>query len=278
LPFNQVPTVTGTVTGYTEFQAQLTGATLGANDPTKAVTRTYFVRVPADYNPSTAYRTVYIFSGCGSTDARQDAMALYKTAAGGTEEAIYVAVSLPPPGGGCYDTSSGLGSQEWENFAQMHTVVEAAYCIDNNRVFAAGYSSGDTVADMWGCYFSGNPPQARKLAPNFRIRGVAGTAGGSPSTLPTCGGPSAGIWIHDTLDGPFPIGGEYATRDRVLAANGCSGSPTAPWPAMPTICLQYTACPAAYPVVFCTTTGAGHGAQLNLAIPAFTQFFDSLNP
>jgi poly(3-hydroxybutyrate) depolymerase len=278
LPFNQVPTVTGSTTGYTEYQVQLTGATLGADDLTRAVVRTFYVRVPADYDPAKAYRTVYIFSGCGGGDIRQTAMALFQAGLGGTEEAVYVAVALPPPGTGCYDTTSPLGSQEWEAFAKMHAVVESTYCVDNNRVFAAGYSSGDVVANMWGCYFTGDPPQSRKFAPNFRIRGVAGTAGGPPSTFPTCGGPSAGIWFHDTADGPFPIANEYYTRDRVLTANGCAGSATMPWPGLPSICAQYTDCPAAFPVVFCTTTGAGHNPQLDLAIPAFTKFFDSMNP
>ena len=37
---------------------------------------------------------------------------------------------------------------------------------------------------------------------------------------------------------------------------------------------EYTDCPAAYPVVFCTTTGLGHADQHERAIPAFTLFFD----
>jgi len=33
-----------------------------------------------------------------------------------------------------------------------------------------------------------------------------------------------------------------------------------------------------YPVVFCTTNGAGHREQSDRTIPAFRLFFDELNP
>ena len=69
--------------------------------------------------------------------------------------------------------------------------------------------------------------------------------------------------------------------------NDCVGSPTAPWHpeifsnlvpgADPmTGCLQYTACPAAYPVVFCTTVGQGLSVQRDRVIPAVTAFYEEL--
>jgi hypothetical protein len=33
-----------------------------------------------------------------------------------------------------------------------------------------------------------------------------------------------------------------------------------------------------YPLVFCTTSGLGHGDQSSSAIPAFTTFFNLLDP
>ena len=41
-------------------------------------------------------------------------------------------------------------------------------------------------------------------------------------------------------------------------------------------CLKYTACPAAYPVIFCTTQGRDHGPSPDNAIPGFTQMIHEM--
>ena len=49
-----------------------------------------------------------------------------------------------------------------------------------------------------------------------------------------------------------------SARDDILARNGCIGNATAAYdPAFP-LCVKYTGCPAKYPVVWCSVTGAGH--------------------
>ena len=68
---------------------------------------------------------------------------------------------------------------------------------------------------------------------------------------------------------------------RVLKMNGCytAKPPTVPWHEDVMgkgVCVQYTDCPAAYPVVFCTTNGYGHADQHARAIPGFTLFFSEL--
>ena len=279
LPANQQPTTPGQRQGYTEYHVMQTGATLAATDPSKAVDRLFWIRVPANYDKNKAYRVVYIGQGCGGGNGRDNTWTLFDESRGGSEQAIYVAMALPPnnPNGACYDNEAGASSQEWEAFALFHAVVESKYCADNNRVYIAGYSSGGWVANMWGCYFAGIPDPPRKFAPNFRLRGQASVTGGLPA-IPQCNGRVAGIWIHDAGDTANVIAGSYAARDRVLAANGCAGSPTAPWAPMSDVCVQYTACPKEFPVVFCTTNGQGHGDQPTRALPAFAKFFDMMGP
>ena len=252
---------------------------LAATDPSKAVDRLFWIRVPANYDKNKAYRVVYIGQGCGGGNGRDNTWTLFDESRGGSEQAIYVAMALPPnnPNGACYDNEAGLSSQEWEAFELFHKTVESKYCADNNRVYIAGYSSGGWVANMWGCYFAGIPDPPRKFAPGFRLRGQAAVTGGLPA-IPPCNGPVAAIWIHDAGDTANVIAGNYAARDRVLAANGCAGSPTAPWAPMSDVCVQYTACPKQYPVVFCTTNGQGHGDQPTRALPAFDKFFDMMDP
>lgn len=280
LPPDHAVGAPGTRTGYQEYHVQQTGANLVNVDPLDAVDRLFWVRPPSDYDPSKPYRVVYIGQGCGGGNGRDNVYTLFNEAQGGTEEAIYVAVALPPnnPNGPCYDNNAGEESMEWEAFELFHTVVTENYCVDSNRVFVSGYSTGGWLANMWGCYFAGVDP-ARMFAPEFSVRGQLSTTGGYPA-VPDCGGPVAGFWLHDEFDSSNPIAGNYNARDSVLARNGCTGSPEEAWGEgeLAQHCVQYTDCPAEYPVVFCTTQSQGHGDQPNTAIPAYTQFMDMLEP
>lgn len=308
-PANQVDTVPGSRTGYTEFEVQQTGATLGADQPTKALPRQYFVRLPFDYDSSKPYRVVYIGQGCGAQRAGKTATyPLFDEDQGGTEQAIYVGVSVPDDSSnpGCFDNNSGPESQEWEAFDLIHTMVESTYCVDNNRIFVAGYSTGGWLANMWGCYFGGTPSPPldktpgdmgraeRKFSPKWAMRGRANVTGSLPPNQPQpCNGPGAGIWIHDATDPSNLIATNIKALELALATNGCTGSymdgPKEPWaPAEQIpgfsggICQQYTGCSPEvtkqYPLIFCTTSGKGHGDQSVSAIPAFTKFFDLMNP
>jgi hypothetical protein len=280
LPANQVPTIPESREGYTQFTVMQTGETIIGNDPSKVTPRDIFVRVPFDYDPNKAYPVVYIGIGCGAGTGQNASYPLFDETKGGSEQAIYVGVSLPPnqPNGPCYDNRAGESSQEYEAFELFHTLVESTYCADNNRVFVGGYSTGGWLANMWGCYFAGLDP-ARKFAPNFRIRGQAATTGNQPDNIPECHGPVAGFWLHDQDDTVNLIAGNIAGLDRVLEENGCTGSPTEPWgEGLSDVCVRYTDCPAEYPVIFCTTTGRGHSDQPERTIPGYTQFFALMTP
>jgi dienelactone hydrolase len=283
LPANQVKTVPGSRTGYTEYHVKQTGITIGADQPDKAVDRQFFVRVPVDYDPNKAYRVVYIYQGCSANanEGNTATLPLFNEAQGGTEQAVYVAVSLPPnhPNNNCYDNRAGTISQEWEAFQEFHDKVESTYCVDNNRIFVSGYSSGGWISNMFSCYFGGIPTPPRKFLPTYAVRARAAVSGGLiPDNMPACNGAVGALYLHDAGDMTNVIAGSYLGRDNTLKQDGCVGSQTAPWPDMSDVCVQYTACPKDHPVVFCTTNGQGHNDQANRAVPGFKKFFDMMNP
>lgn len=315
LPATQVPTVPGSRTGYTEFHVTQTGKTLGADVPTDAGERQFFVRVPADYDNTKPYRVVYIGQGCGAQHAgKTNTYPLYDEKSGGTEQAVYVGLSVPDNAAnpGCYDNNTGPQSQEWEAFDLIHSFVESNYCVDNNRIYVSGYSTGGWLSNMWGCYFGGTslkdgetPPApldqpdidaglaARKFSPKWSIRGHVNVTGSLPANQPKpCNGLSAGLWIHDELDKSNLIGTNIAALNLSLQTNGCKGDyengPKKTWqpgesiPGLKGACQEYTGCPAEtaakYPLVFCKTSGQGHSDQSASAIPAFTAFFNLLDP
>lgn len=306
LPDDQVTTVEGAREGYTKFTVLQTGETLGDDQPGKAVERDIYVRVPQDYQPNKVYPVVYLAVGCGAASGDVGSYALFDEGQGGNEQAIYVAMSLPPnaPNGPCYDTRAGDESQEWEAFELFHSLVASAYCADNNRVFVSGFGSG--LVSMWGCYFSGLPDPPRKFAPNFRIRGEASTSAVQPDDIgQLCDAavdprPVAGLWLNDAED-QVPEEQAERARDRVLANNGCSSSATAPWPLamqepacapepdagcstlsvaeqLSQVCERYVDCPAEYPVIYCTTQGQSRSDRSALSIYGYTEFFKLMAP
>jgi poly(3-hydroxybutyrate) depolymerase len=297
VPADQVGTVPGTPKGYTHYTVMGTGQTLANTIAEKAGPRTFWVRVPADYDPNHAYRVVYIGQGCGGYEnANLSTLPLYKESLGGTEQAIYVALDIPRDmvNMDCYDNRDGVASQEWEAFQLFHDVVESTYCVDNNRIYATGYSTGGWLANMWGCYFAGDgmnpagsPGVPRKFAPKYHVRAQAAVTGGEPANQPKCNGPVAALWIHDAGDKSNVISGNVSALARVGEMNGCDTkydgtTNQTPWhpefPMLGDVCRQFTGCPENYPVVFCTTNGYGHADQAERATTAFKAFFDMLEP
>ena len=271
---------------YSQYSAHVTGATL---DPTVSVgpyDRTYFVWLPKDYDSTQPYRVTFLFMGCGDRTAANTAT--YKLM-GKDPESIYVAIDmppegLPPAGKDCYDNTVGKSSVEWEAMGAIASQVQKQFCIDENRVFVSGYSSGAWVSNMFGCYFAGKDPN-RQFGPDVSVRGQASVTGGPVLPDVPCGGKVAALWIHDTDDAENIIGGNLTTSlPRVLAVNGCTDGvkgKQAPWgtsvPQLAAVCKEFTDCPPEYPVIFCTTSGFGHSAQDPTAVPAFIEFEDLMN-
>jgi poly(3-hydroxybutyrate) depolymerase len=292
LPSDQPRTIPGTPQGYLHDTVMGTGATLAGAVPANAGPITFWVRVPADYDPNHAYRVVYIGARCDAPGvANVDAFQLYAESQGGSEEAIYVALDTPASGPStCYDTS-GVSSPEWEAFQLIHAVVDQTYCVDEDQVFASGYSGGGSLASMWGCYFAGDGAHPwngvpgggaasapRQFAPRYHLRGQASVAGDDPVDDPPCNGPIAALFVTQ----PTPGGGGGFTNSRAIARaltmNGCDPGSMAAWhPEVHLLssCTQYTSCPHGFPVVTCPTLDNQQDDH-QIAIAAFTRFFDDV--
>jgi hypothetical protein len=234
--------------------------------------RSYYVKLPPDYDISKPLRVIYLGTGCNG-DGRTS-YAFDKVDGGGA-----ILVGLNPlqaqtvggmsiAGKPCFDDQVA-NTIEIPFFDALHKQVEANFCVDKSRQFWAGYSSGSWMSNIVGCAFADV------------VRAVAGTSGGLPA-LPTCKGPIAQMFIHDMMDTGNNYSGSVSARQRTLAIDMC-GPGTAPYDPGPgamlpnamSQCLKYTGCPAAYPVIFCTTFGQGHSSQDPLAVGGFWNFFKS---
>ncbi len=268
---------------YVSHMVAITGATLNEPDTTHTM-REIFVRLPDNYDPNTPYRVVYITVGCGGSGT--SGYPLWAPEQGGDPNAIYVGLARPNPPPeppslqDCYDNRGGVDSIEWESLQNDHAFVSDNYCVDNKRVYTGGYSSGGWMSNMYSCYFAGEDPN-RMFMPNTAIRGAMAVAGcWIPENPPCSTYPVGGLWIHDEADtAPNAYSCAVSQRDRVLAQNGCADGPDGPTEeyAVPDgTCVKYTNCPAAYPVIFCTTQGRPHQADNDIAIPEFTKLVTAM--
>jgi poly(3-hydroxybutyrate) depolymerase len=277
--------------GYVEFSLTVPGV------PAAAAQRQYFVRLPAGYDFNKPYRTIYLGGGCKPIDQlRPTTDVVYPIEQASSTEAILVAMMPSLYKGAdynapncaatqtcqyCFDDgahSTSPDSVEYPYFDLLHRTVEANYCVDANRQFFAGYSSGGWMAHQLGCEFSDV------------LRAQGSVTGGLPDAIAngskTCKDhPISALFIHDFNDRSNPYSGSVAALERLLKLNACAGgttmatAPDAPYE-IPGVrstavfsCVEYVGCPVDYPLVFCTSTDQQHNSQTANAVPEFWEFF-----
>jgi poly(3-hydroxybutyrate) depolymerase len=264
---------------YVTYSIHATGATLDPIFRATPYDRGYAVWLPPSYDSSVPHRTVFIASGCGSIATTENRY--MTTDLNGGRSNIYVGLASPPlsvNAQGCTD-NTGAKSTEWEFFALVTAAVERSFCVDKNQEIVAGTASGSTLANMLGCYFSGID-QTRVFRPDLALRAQFSVAGAAPMALPPCAGPVAAFWMHD-INEFIPVTDSLMSRDRVLAANGCTATPAEDWGVGKLAgigCKKYSSCPSEHPVVFCETVNQGRQANYyDLLAPAMDQFLLELS-
>jgi poly(3-hydroxybutyrate) depolymerase len=226
----------------------------------KGFDRQYFVRLPTGYDPQRAYTTVVVGAACGG---KGDNGISIQDASKNNAIVVGLSPSQEVAGRDCFMTESPT-SPEIDFFDAALAAVETNFCVDQSRVFMEGFSSGSWLTNLIGC------------ARGDVLRGQ-GNASGGPPPLPMCKGPIATIMVHDMGDGANSYDGGKQTRDRIRQLNGCMDQ-TAPWDAAYPECVAYQGCPAAFPLVFCTTTGMGHSENKPFSTEGFWKFWSALPP
>jgi hypothetical protein len=309
------PTPASMVGSYGRFSLTVDG------QPANATNREYFVRVPMSYDPSKPYRVIYLGPGCGELQdsvtmpeafpieqASGENAILVEMSQGTYNQAMYETRTCPTPGTDtcayCFDdwayrTSIPSGEAiEHAYFRLLHQAIEDNYCVDKNRQFYGGYSSGGWLAQQLGCWF-----------PDV-LRAQGNVTGGLPMVIASNalnGGvndycvdhPIAAFLIHDFLDTSNTFAGSVNGAQRIFNLNKCTGTfmmpprpdlQTAVPPMLdPTFmpytidgvpntstfrCYQYAGCPADYPIVFCVSLNIPHTNPQTMAADAgWWQFF-----
>ena len=212
--------------------------------------RTTAVRLPTGYDPSRAYPVIVLLHGCGggtNNVPMENATGSNAILVRGTGSAS----------GTCWSTTASGADVAFVD--AMVADVKARFCADEGRLFTVGYSSGSWLVNQLTCIRAST------------LRGAATVTGGEAASG-NCGGPVARMFVHDKDDTDNVISGSEKARDRQLTQNGCDKS-MAPVATDPSPCVRYPGCPAAYPVVWCQTSGQRHNRQDNWVPAAFWNFF-----
>ncbi len=126
--------------------------------------RNYFVRLPANYDPSKAYPVSMGGGGCGG-DALSGNNGGLTALPNGQDEAIQIGLSYVYSGGACFEDDY-VNTPDLPYFDAVLKEVESHYCVDTGKIFVDGFSSGAWETFMLGCARAGV------------IRGIGTAAGG----------------------------------------------------------------------------------------------------
>ena len=165
--------------------------------------RTWWVWLPANYNPARAYPLVFTFQGCGATD---NIVPMQKVT-GANAIVVRAATNLA---NNCYNYSAT--GDDVLFFDALLKQLTASRCIDTGRVFAAGYSSGSWLINTLTCV----------RGDKFR---AVGTVSGGTGGKGTCVGKFARTFIHDADDTDKPHGRESRGANAAAGAKSLRHDP-----------------------------------------------------
>ena len=133
--------------------------------------------------------------------------------------------------------------RDYEFFDVMYQELTTKYCVDTDKVYAAGHSLGAWFTNSLAC------------ARGDVLRGVT-TLGGARSTG-TCTGPTAVMQWHNPDDNLASFASGEAARDDFVEQNQCSDVSVPVEPSWGN-CVEYQGCLEDAPTVWCP-----HGVDID---------------
>jgi len=196
------------------------------------VQRTYILDVPSGYDGTTALPLVFAFHGATTSGD------LFRSRFYGNLLSTMSDAALVVHADALGDPTAWDNGADVPFFDAMLASLEAAACVDQARVFATGHSSGGFFTNTLGC-------QRGDV-----LRAIAPVSAGGPFAFGSnaCVGQVA-VWLaHAENDETVSFDLGVASRDRWLAANGCSGTTA---PVVPAPCVEYAGCSSGLAVRWC---------------------------
>jgi poly(3-hydroxybutyrate) depolymerase len=216
-------------------------------------TREYILALPSNYDPNHPYKLIFGWHPWGGSAQQVASGGYFGLKNQSNNQAIFVA------GEGLDYQSQGLGwgNANGEDVAFYHAMLDrfrSELCIDENRIFATGFSFGAMFSFTLGCT---SDSMLRAIMP---MAGNATTSGGCAAGTRKVA-VMAFIGTDDSLiSGHRQAVSTYATRDgcssqtQTMSPSWCDGLSSSN---LPCTCVSYQGCADGYPVVSCEYK-AGH--------------------
>jgi polyhydroxybutyrate depolymerase len=221
--------------------------------------RKYFTTLPMTFDPKKPYPVVFWGPGCGATGSEGSSF----TTGHFLTDILYVQLLSVT---GCFQAGKQgtADSPDGPYFDQVLSEIEAKYCIDKGKLYAAGTSSGAWLSNYLAC------------ARGNVLRGTAADSGGLQQAHGTCTGGAAVMEMPGdsttTIENGVDIGSGPA-RDLFIKLNGCSMTPTTMTFGKANNCQVYGGCDS--PVVWCNVGGAHQSGNQVIAESAWA-FWNTL--
>lgn len=250
---------TGGETGSTPIQKSAGCSVVGSMTGERTIdvdgqSGSYIVSIPTGYAADTAYPLGFAFHGYGRTHAecQQGDCAGFQSVM--KEEAILVYMKSFSEGW----EQEAVRDQNAKFFETLLARVEAEFCVDENRVFVAGTSSGASFSNLLGCRYGD------------KLQAIAPVAGSLPEAE-GCRGQVAFLGIHGIDDPHVTFAAGETARDFFLSQNQCTEATV---PDLATVhteirasrdsnqtnqkCVDYQGCAADLPVRWCEHSEGGY--------------------
>ena len=220
--------------------------------------RRYILNVPTNYDNTHPYKLIITYHELNGNDNEMYNQKYYNLLPQSNNTAIFIAPNGSQMGGApCKGTGGNESGCGWPNSGNADLTfvdalvksIEDNFCIDTNRIFADGWSSGGSMSYKTAC--------ERPLGgvSNGYIRGVAVYSGSQLSGNCTPSKPVAYYASHGTHDSVLMYSNGVGLAQNFAKANGCTwATPTAVMSGAH-VCTNEMQCMAGYPVEFCSFNG-----------------------
>ena len=233
------------------------------------VTRSYRLAVPTDYRSSVATPLILLFHGSGSNAVQTS---IYTQLPARASHRGYL-VATPDAVGGQWQLSApGARTADLAYVSALIADLSSRYCVDRNRVYAAGISLGSEFSAIVAC------------TPGDHIAAVGLVA--AEFLIDPCAGPIPVIAFHGTADpivayasgatgAALPgvkVVGVLQNLDHWAALDRCRPGPLRRRLSTMVIRRTWSACHGGSSVVLYTVLGGGHtwpGSPITLAAGTF---------
>jgi poly(3-hydroxybutyrate) depolymerase len=223
--------------------------------------RRYILRVPDDYDNTKPYKLIIAWHQLDGNDVQMYANDYYHLEPLSGGNAIFAAPNGQKNGSPCTTTGNGDGGCGWPNpngadVALGDAVVNELkenFCIDENRIFATGWSYGGSMSYKHACE---RGLGGTKDGVEGYVRGIAVYSGAQLSGQCSPSVPVAYYGSHGTGDTVLGYDGGVGLAQNFANANGCDWST----PERATgnhVCTDVSGCSDGYPTKFCSFNG-GH--------------------